>query len=142
MNALFVFLDSQRANAILVSRAALAAILIVAGYGKLFVTGVPAVIDGFSNMGLFAAPILGVVVPLLEFFGGIAILLGVCARLLSIWVIVQFVLISIYVKPMLQDAGWGPTRLDITIAVLGFIIAAYGPGPLSVGGMMRRRWAQ
>jgi len=143
MNILMAFLDAQRTNAILFARMTLAAILIVAGYGKLFQTGIPAVMDGFANMGLFAAPVLGVLVPLLEFFGGIAILLGIGSRLVSIWVVVQFVLIAIYVKPALQDAGWGPVRLDITIAVLGYFIAAYGPGPMALGSrIVGRRWAQ
>lgn len=143
MNALMDMLDAQRANAILIARVLLAAILIVAGFNKLFNTGIPGVIDGFTNMGLPGAPVLGALVPLLEFFGGIAILAGVYSRLLSIWVVVQFVIIAVYVKPVLQEQGWGPTRLELTIAALGFLIAAYGPGPLALGGrLFGRRWAQ
>ena len=143
MNDLMGRLDAQRANAILLVRVTLAAVLIVAGYPKLFVAGIPAVIDGFSNMGLFAAPILGPVVTLLEFFGGIAILLGVGSRLLSIWVIVQFTIITIYVKPVLQGQDWSSMRLTLMVAVLGFIIATYGPGPMALGKRLTgRSWAQ
>lgn len=143
MNGLIDFLDAQRANSILAARVALAAILIVAGFSKLFNQGIPAVTDGFDGMGLPLAVVLAPVVSFLEFFGGIAILLGVGCRLLSIWVIVQFTLISIYVKPMLQGEGWGSIRLTVCIAVLGLIVAAHGPGPLALGRrMMGRRWAQ
>lgn len=143
MNSLLSWLDGQRSNSVLICRVVLAAILIVAGYQKLFVYGIPKVMDSFAGIGLFAAPLLGALVPLLELFGGIAILFGVFSRLLSIWVIVQFGLITIYVKPVLQGEGWGPLRIDLLLAALGFLIATQGPGPLAFGGrIFGRNWAR
>jgi putative oxidoreductase len=144
MTPLVAWLDGQRANSLLVCRAALAAVLIVAGYNKLFNLGIPTVIGNFDRIGLFAAPVLGVLVPLLEFFGGLAILAGLFSRLLAVWVLVQFFIITVYVKPVLQGEGWGPTRLDLLLACLGFLIAAHGSGPLSLAGRLFRgkRWAE
>jgi putative oxidoreductase len=144
MNQLMSWLDAQRAYSILICRVVMAAILIVAGYGKLFGAGIARVTEGFESIHLFAAPMLGVLVPLLEFFGGIAILLGLFSRLLSIWVIVQFGLITIYVKPVLIGEGWGPLRIDLLLATLGFLIATQGPGPLNLGGRIfsKMKWAQ
>jgi len=144
MNGLVMWLDGQKGNALSVCRMAMGLILVISGYNKLFNTGIPQVIEGFTNMGLFAAPVLGLLVPILEFFGGAAILLGLFSRLLSIWVVVQFFIITVYVKPILIGDGWNGTRIDVVLACLGFLVAAHGPGPLSLAGRLFRgmRWAE
>lgn len=145
MDQFFNWLDSQKDNAILIARVVVAVILIVSGFGKLFGMGIPMTIDVFANkIGLPGAPFFGTVVPLLEFFGGIAILLGVLTRLLSIWMIVQFGLITIWVKPILLGTGWSDVRIDLVLATLGILFITNGPGPASVGRMIGkgRKWLE
>ena len=145
MNQLLTWLDGNKAYAITLARVLTGVILIVSGYPKLFIKGIPAMIEIWTNAHLFAAPVLGTLVPLLEFFGGIGILLGLFSRLLSFWVIVQFLLLSVYVVPVLFGAGWvGGARITVVMVVLGILIATNGPGPLSVGRKLFKnlRWAE
>ena len=144
MNGLFTWLDSQRDTADLILRVVLGVILIVAGYSKLFVFGFEGVTGFFTKLDLFAAPLLAYVVTLLEFIGGIAILLGVFTRLLSIWIVVQFALLTIYIRPMLMDKGWNDVRLELLIFALGILFVTNGPGRLSLAGKLfpDKKWIQ
>lgn len=132
MNGLFTWLDSQKDSGYLILRVVLGIILIVAGYFKLFVFGFDGVAGFFTKIDLFATPLLAYLVPLLEFVGGIAILLGVFTRFLSVWVIVQFGLLAIYVLPMLMDKGWNDVRLELLIVALGILLITNGPGRWSL----------
>ena len=144
MNGLFTWLDSQKDTGYLIVRIVLGVILIVAGYFKMFVFGFDGVADFFTKIDLFAAPLLAYLVPLLEFFGGIAILLGIFTRFLSIWVIVQFGLLTIYVLPILMDKGWSDLRLELLIFALGILLITHGPGRWSVAGKLfpDKKWLQ
>ena len=143
MNDVLTWLDGKKAYSITIARVMTGIILIIAGYPKLFVKGIPGMIEGWTNAGLFAAPVLGTLVPLLEFFGGIAILVGLFSRVFSVWVVVQFFLISIYVKPILFEAGWKGVRIDLIMLTFGILILTNGPGPISLGRMIfkKLKWA-
>ncbi len=144
MNGLFTWLDSQKDSGYLILRVVLGVILIVAGYFKLFVFGFDGVAGFFTKIDLFATPLLAYLVPLLEFVGGIAILLGVFTRFLSLWVIVQFGLLTIYVLPMLMDKGWNDIRLELLIVALGILLITNGPGRWSVAAKFfpDKKWLQ
>ena len=64
-------------------------------------------------------------------------------RLISVWVIVQFFIITVYLKPILWDKGWGETRIDVVMVAFGLIILFSGSGPLGLGRRIFRgaRWA-
>ena len=144
MNGLFTWLDSQKDSGYLILRVVLGIILIIAGYTKLFVFGFDGVAGFFTKIDLFATPLLAYLVPLLEFVGGIAILLGVLTRFLSVWVIVQFGLLTIYVLPMLMDKGWNDIRLELLIFALGILLITNGPGRWSVAAKFfpDKKWLQ
>jgi putative oxidoreductase len=144
MGGLISFLDGQKVNALLLNRILLAVILIAAGYGKLFEKGLAEVSSGWAQSGMIAGGLLGYIVPILEFFGGIAILLGVATRLLSVWVIVQFALIVVYVKPVVFGSSVGESFVDIAIVGQALILAAYGAGAPALGSMLfkGKRWAE
>lgn len=132
MNGLFNWFDSQKDIGYLILRIMLGVILLVSGYFKLFVFGFEGVTGFFTKIDLFATPLLAYLVPLFEFFGGIAIILGVFTRLLSVWIIVQFALIFVYVRPVLMDQGWNDLRVDILMFTLGIFLITNGPGPRSL----------
>ena len=144
MNSLFNWLDGQKIYGVLIVRIVLGVILISAGSGKLFGAGIPGVIDQFASGGLPGAMVLGTVVPLLEFFGGIAILLGVFTRLLCLLVFVQFAIIAIYIKPVLWGKDFNSLRIDMTLAAMALLIAFEGAGPFSLGDKISKgkRWAK
>jgi putative oxidoreductase len=146
MNGLMNFLDSQKANGYLILRLAAGVILAYHGYGKLFGFGISGVEGFFTSINLPAAPVLAPVVSILEFFGGLAIILGILTRLLGIWMIVQFGLIVIWVKPMLMGkglAGDGGFEIDLMLFAAGVMLATMGPGIAALGPkFLKQRWAQ
>ena len=143
MNGFIQWLDSQRTMGLLLMRVGVGVVLILAGEHKLFGEGIPGMIDKWNEAGLFAAPVLGTLVPILEFFGGIAILLGVATRLLGVWMIVQFALITVYVKPLVFHAPFNQSFVDIALLGCGLMLATHGPGALALGTrLIGKSWAR
>ena len=144
MNKLLDWLGQQKDYGILLARVVLAVILITAGYSKFAGPGIGGVTGYFESINLFAAPLLGFLVPILELAGGIAILLGIGSRLLSLWVIVQFFLIVVYIKPVLMQAEWSVIRTDLLLLTFGVLIATNGPGALALGRKLLpgKLWAE
>jgi len=144
MNGLMSFLESQRANGHLVLRLAVGIVLTFAGYHKLFVAGIPQIQETFASGGLPLAQVLGAVVPILEFFGGIAIILGILTRLLGIWMVIQFGLITVWIKPMLWGQGFDKSTIDVMMFAAGVVLATAGAGIAALGPKILRgmRWAE
>ena len=144
MNKIFARLDGHREHTEFLLRILFGAILVVAGSGKLFGKGISGTIEMFERGGLFAAPLLGTLVPLLEFFGGIAILLGVFTRLLSAWAFIQFLVIAVIIKPFLWEMGWRELRIDVVMAVLALYFLTHGSGPVSAARkfLPGKTWAE
>lgn len=133
--------DGQRDTSILILRVILATILMVAGYQKLFGSGISAFTDYLVSSGLVMAPLFGILVPVLEFFGGIAILLGLFTRYVAILIAIQFVYISIHYKPILVGGSnvWKSVRIDLTLAAMAILLITHGGGRLSLDRILFRK---
>lgn len=146
MNGLMSFLDGQKANGYLILRLVAGILLAWHGYAKLFEFGISGVEGYFQSINLPGAVVLAPLVSVLEFFGGIAIILGILTRLLGIWMIVQFGLIVIWVKPMLMAKGFsgeGGSEIDLLLFAAGIMLATAGPGIAALGPkFLKQRWAQ
>jgi len=149
MNGLMNFLDGQKANGYLILRVVTGAILIYHGYGKLFGFGISGVSGFFGNIGLPAPDVLATLVTFLEFVGGIGILLGILTRLLGLWMMLQFGLIVVWVKPMLLDTGFSAmdkvgSEFDLLLFAAGAVLATMGPGIGALGPKVLKgmRWAE
>jgi putative oxidoreductase len=112
--------------ALLVLRVVLAAVFITHGYAKLFGMGVSGVTGFFTTIGV---PLAGVAAPLiavLEFVGGIAILLGaftrVAAFLLACDMLGAIILVHAkngYAAPKGVEAVLGNFGMAVALALLG-----------------------
>jgi uncharacterized membrane protein YphA (DoxX/SURF4 family) len=144
MNGLMNFLDAQKMNSLLLNRVLMSIILITAGYGKLFGEGPAMISEKWAASGMIAGGLLGYIVPVLEFFGGIAILLGIAPRVFAIWTTIQFALIVVYVRPMVFGAEFNTSFADIALVGQSVILAAMGGGAPALGSMILKgkRWAE
>lgn len=107
--------------------------------GALFlVHGVPKIRDirgtmnwvkgtGFPYGATFAA-----LFTLLEFFGGIALVLGLLTQVVAVLFALQMVATTIFAKGKLGKKYVLGYELDILFLVLALVVAMLGPGPLSV----------
>jgi putative oxidoreductase len=147
MNQFMSWLDSQKANGYLILRVIAAIVLIWHGYGKLFGFGISGVQGFFESVNLPLAAVLAPIVSILEFFGGIAILLGIFTRLLGIWMMVQFGLIVIWIKPVLMNKGFSGesgSELDFLLFGIGLLLVTNGAGIAALGPKLLRNmhWAE
>lgn len=80
------FLDRQRAWSPILLRLVVGATFIAHGYGKVFERGILGTAEGFVRAGIPLGGTLGLLVPIVEFFGGICLILGLGTR---IWTFLQ-----------------------------------------------------
>src|SRR5215212_1821703 len=74
----------QQSLGLLILRIAVGAVFINHGYAKLFKFGFAGVTGAFTQMGVPLPGIMGPFVAILEFFGGIALLIGLLSRLFAL----------------------------------------------------------
>lgn len=122
--------------ALLVLRIAIAIFFITHGYGKLF--GTAPGLEGFTGMlaglGFPAAGAMALLVGVAEFFGGIALLLGVFTRFSAFWLALISLVAWITVK------GFGLPAGDLDLLSLGGTLALLfaGPGMYSVSKYLKK----
>ncbi len=138
------FLNRLQPLAQLLMRLALGAILIAHGYGKVF--------GGFHHhMGMVASLGLPSWMAYLsagtEFFGGIAIVLGLFTRFFSLAVLIEMAVIiwKVHLKNGLMGHGSGAPGYEfpLALAMIALGLACFGGGPWGLsfprgGGVVRK----
>ena len=123
-------------------RAAVGTIFIAHGAQKLFVFGMSGVTGAFGQMGVPFPEITGPLVALLEFFGGIALVLGLLTRLAGLGLAITMVGATVLVHA--PGGFFLPNGIEFTLllsaATLAFAIM--GAGELSVDALLARRRQQ
>lgn len=105
----------------LILRLAAGIVLILHGYGKLF-GGLAAFMGMLTKIGFPLPSALAWAVAILEFFGGIAILLGWWTRRVAWLLVAEFVIIILFVKKFafpLADTDLLMLGIALTLALMG-----------------------
>jgi putative oxidoreductase len=126
-------------SALAILRIVLGITFILHGGQKLFVFGFAGVSGAFAQMGIPAPGLLGPFVALVEFFGGIAILLGLLTRLAALGIGATMVVAILTVH--LKNGFFAPTGVEFPLALLASAIALIitGAGDFSLDAVIGKR---
>lgn len=115
--------------AMLIVRCVLGLVFVVHGWPK--VKDLKQNAANFEMMGFKPGVLFGTIVGLLEFFGGIMLILGYLTMLVSALFAIEFVVIIVWKlgKKMPFVNGW---ELDLIILAALIVIFALGAGPYSL----------
>jgi putative oxidoreductase len=137
--SLFNSTDKQKDYAIALLRIIVGILFVAHGGQKLFVYGIGGTTGAFTQMGIFLPGIMAPLITLLEFFGGIALIVGFLTRLVGLGL--AFDMLGAIAFVHLKGGFFMPTgyefALTLLIASLGLAIA--GSGALSIDSLFANR---
>ncbi|MBI4083185.1 MAG: DoxX family protein [Candidatus Lambdaproteobacteria bacterium] len=138
MRRLMEWLSRQEAIALLLVRLATGAVLVDAGYRKLFLAGLAGVTSQFREWGYPLPQVIGPAIGLFELVGGLALFAGLFSRYIGVLVTIQFVVAILTVN---MARGFQPSRLPMMLVVAGLVIATSGGGAWTLDRLLSRgRW--
>jgi putative oxidoreductase len=117
-------------------RLAVATIFIRHGAQKLFLYGFAGVTGAFTQMGVPFPGVTGPFIALLEFFGGIALLIGLLTRLIALGFVFDMLVAILLVQLKRGFSGYELEFLLLTSSVALFLT---GAGRFSVDALLAGR---
>ena len=117
---------------IAILRIAVGCIFVAHGYMKLFVWGIGGTTNAFTGMGVpvptLTAPLVGV----LEFFGGIALIVGILTRVIALGMAIDMLCAILLVR--LKGGFFAPNgaEFEILLFAASLALVVTGAGTLSI----------
>jgi putative oxidoreductase len=131
----------QRVNAALaLLRIVVGAIFIAHGAQKLFVFGLPGVVGAFGQMGVPLPDIMGPAIAFLEFFGGIALVLGLVTRPVAL--LIAFDMLGAIVLVKINKGLVGGYEFELSLLGSALALAFAGAGEYSLDRVLAARKAE
>jgi len=137
MDRLSMALGRYRGLGLGVTRIAMGLILLQAGYTKVFIWKLPAVINDFEKMGVLLPQIMGPFIASLELVGGAALTLGLFTRWLGLVFAAEFC-VATFAVAVGFGKGLGGAHLEIMLLVVALLLATNGGGALNLGTILRK----
>ena len=117
-------------------RVAVATIFIRHGAQKLFVFGFAGVTGAFTHMGVPFPGVTGPFIGLLEFFGGIALVMGFLTRLVAVGFVFDMLVAILLVK---LKGGFSGYELEFLLCGSSVALLLTGAGKFSVDALLAGR---
>ncbi len=110
---------------------------VVHGGQKLFVTGFAGVTAYMAHIGIPLPGIAGPLVTLVEFFGGVALVVGLLSRWAALLLVCDMAVAILKVNIHRGFTGPGGAELPVVLLVANLAVAAHGSGVLSLEALFR-----
>jgi putative oxidoreductase len=136
---IFAATPRHQAAGIAILRVIVGVVFTAHGYQKLFVYGIAGVQGAMTKMGTPIPMVVGPLVTLLEFFGGLALIVGLLTRLAALGFAIEMlgaVMIVHLANGFFLPSGY---EFALTLLVASLAIVVAGPGSFSIDAMLASR---
>ena len=136
---LFTSTPRQQQIGIAALRIILGIVMTAHGYQKLFTMGIAGVQDGFTQMGVPLPMISAPLVAGLEFFGGLALIVGLLTRLTALGLAIDMLGAISFVH--ISNGFFAPKGYEFVLMLMAasLSLALAGPGAYSIDELLARK---